>query len=273
MSKNPFGDAPKASDSVEEDFLGGGGLLETNLYPGTLKTVYLGKSARSESQSVTYVIALANGRELRETTWITTGAGSTTYKDKKTGKPKPMPSYALLNSAAMLLLGKEIGQTDVEEKVVKIYDFDAGKEVPKSVDCFVEFHGVEVLVAVQKVAELKQKKNDDGDYVDTDEVRELNTIVKFFDPKTRATISEVSEFIKTSGTDLDTVLEDGVMSKVLSKFPESSSVYADAWLEKNQGVTYDKTKGKGGNKSPGKSFEGSASKKEETKAKADSLFD
>ena len=86
-----------------------------------------------------------------------------------------------------------------------------------------------------------------------------------------ATISEVEMFIKSLGANFDETVADGNLLKAINKMDDASGVYAASWVEKNQGQTYDKSKGKAAG--AGKAFAGgSASAAPAAKASA-SLFD
>lgn len=266
---NIFAGKTKADNEVEEDFMGGGGILDTDLYTATIKAVYLGKSSSSEAQSVNFLLDIA-GKELRSSIWVSNKKGEITYKDKNSGDLKNLPGYNQVDSVAMLIAGKELSTLDVEERTLKLYDFDAKKELPKAVQCFVELHGETVSVAVQRQTVDKTKKDDSGAYQPTGETRDENEVIKFFDPDKQATISEVSEYIKSLGGNFTEVLNAGEMGKALSTMPtEHAGVYAAKWLERNKGNIYNKATGKaaGG----GKAFGGSTGGGDAPKA-ATNLF-
>ena len=213
-----------------------------------------------------------NGRELRSQVWVSNKTGDVTYTDKKTKEVKNLPGYNQMNGLALLVAGKNLGDLDTEDLVVKIYDFDAKKELPQSVTCFTELHGEMVQVAVQRQTVDKTKKNDNtGEYEPTGEKRDQNEIVKFFNGEKRVTISEVAEFIKSLGESFDDVVDGGHLLKAIRKMPEEQALYAEKWLERNKGKTYDKSTGA---KAVGKDFKSAGeSGSDEGKKKASSLFD
>jgi hypothetical protein len=241
------------NEKVEDDYLGGGGVLPTDIYQGKIKVAYMQKAANSNAMSIVLLVDV-NGKELRSQTWVSNRNGDVTYKDKKTGEEKNLPGFNQMNSLFMLILGKELGDADVEELTVKLYDFEAKKELPQSVECFSELHGEAVTIAVQEQIVDKTEKNDStGDYEPTGETRNVNEIIKFFAADKMVTISEVAEFIKSLGGNFDEVLADGDLLKAISKMDDEAGNYADKWLEKNKGQPYDKSTGK---KAEGKSFGG-----------------
>lgn len=256
------------SEKVEDDYIGGGGILDTDIYPFTIKYAYIGKAANSEARNLSLCVVTDDGKEVTSSIWMTNRNGDVTYKDKKSGDEKNLPGYNQVNSLAMLVLSKEVGDLDVEEKVLSLYDFDAKKEVPQTVPCFTELHGEKIHAAIQRQTVDKNKKNEStGDYEPTGETRDVNEIVKFFPSQGLVTISEVEHFVKSLGGDFNDVLADGDLGKAISKM-EDDGAYATKWLEKNRGETWDRSTGK----SEGKAFKGGSSGGGEKKKSA-SLFD
>lgn len=258
-------------DNIDEDYIGTGGVLETDLYEAIIKTAYLSKSGSSEAIALNLIFNV-NGKEVRQQIWTTNGKGEVTYKDKKTGKAKNLPGYSQATALCLLVTGKELADMDVEELTVKLYDFDAKKEIPQAVDCFSELHGETVNIALQRQTVDKTKKDDStGKYEPTGETRDVNEVVKFFAADKMVTISEVSEFIKSLGENFDDVISSGNILKAINKMDDDSGTYATIWLEKNKGETYNRSKGKSGE---GKAFsKGSSTGGEGSSEKKTSLFD
>jgi hypothetical protein len=261
---------PAAKAEVEDDFLGGGGVLETDIYPATIKYAYIGKAQNSDARNLTLCLKVGN-LELVRQIWMTNKNGDVTYQDKKTKETKNLPGFNQVNGLCMLLTSKEVGQMDVEEKVLSIYDYESKKEVPQACQCFVELHGQNIQVAIQKQIVDKTEKNEaTGEYEPTGETRETNEFIKFFPEDRLVTISEVAHFVKSLGGDFEEVLNDGDLGKAISKM-EADGDYATKWLEKNSGQTYDRSTGKKEGKafSGGKSSGGGSSEKKQKS----SLFD
>ena len=270
MSNIFAGKKSVSTDKVEDDFMGGGGALDTDVYTAKIKTAYIGKASASEARNVTLLMDV-NGREVRQQIWVSNRSGEVTYKDKKTKEDRNLPGFSQINSLCMLVCSKEMGDMDVEELTVNIYDFDAKKELPQAVDCFTELHGETIQIALQRQTVDKTAKNDStGGYEPTGEVRDQNEVVKFFPEDKLVTISEVAEYIKSLGGNFDEVLADGDMGKAIANMPDDAGAYAEKWLERNRGQTYDKSTGKGSTE--GKSFSKGADKAAST-AKKTSLFD
>ena len=262
-------------DKVETDFVGGGFLLDTDVYQGKIKYAYIGKSASSDARSCNLCIDFG-GKEVSKTIWMTNREGGVTYTDKKTKEEKNLPGYNQVNSLSMLLLSKEVGDLDVEEKTLKLYDFDAKAEVAQAVDCFVELHGLDLSVAVERLTVDKTEKNESTkEYDPTGETKDINEFVKFFPQEPLVTLSEVAQFVKSLGGDFDEVLGDGDLGKAIEKM-ENDGEYAAGWLKRNRGITRDISEaGKKGGKDKGKSFDGAKSSKGDggEKKQKSSLFD
>ena len=269
---NVFAGKKIAKDTIDEDYVGGGGVFDTDIYEAVIKTAYIGKAQASDARNVTLLFDIG-GRELRSQTWVSNKSGDVTYVDKKTKEVKNLPGYNQINAVALLVAGKNLGDLDTESLVVKLYDFDAKKELPQSVECFTELHGETIHVAVQRQTVDKTKKNEaTGEYDPTGETRDQNEIVKFLAGDKMVTISEVAEFIKGLGESFDDVVDGGHLLKAIKKVPAENGIYADKWLTQHKGKTYDKSTGA---KAVGKEFKsaGADAGSGEGKKKASSLFD
>lgn len=275
-----YGSKTATEDSgVEDDFLRSGGALDTDIYLATIKAAFTMKAQKSKALSVVVMLDFG-GREVRSQVWTTNKTGGITYKDKDTGKDKNLPGYNQMNTLALMLTGKGLGDLDVEEKILKLYDFDAKKELPQAVDCFVELHGMKVNVALQKQIVDKTKLNDaTNEYDPTGEVREINEVIKYFPEDKLVTMSEVAEWLKSMGEDFNDLVDAGKLLKVINKMPnpdeEAGSSYAYKWLKANKGQTYDKSINTKGGKSEGRSFNKADTSEgvTERKKKTAGLFD
>lgn len=270
---NIFADATTATnDGIEEDFLGGGGVLPSDIYNFEIKTAYLRGASSSKAMSVNFIFDI-NGKEVRQQIWVSNRNGDVTYEDKKTKDKKNLPGFNQVNSLSLLMLGQELGEMAVEERTIRIYDFEAKKEVPQAVDCFIDLHGKKGQMALQQQTVDKTKKDDNGSYVPTGETRDQNEVVKFFAEQKPVTISELVEFVKGLGETYDDIRRQGDPAILVGKMPDDAGVYASSWLAKNKNEVYDKSKG--ASKNGGKSFAGAATSggNEEVSEKKTSLFD
>jgi hypothetical protein len=199
------------------DVLGGRSLIDAGVYPGKLKMVYLTESDGGAHGAVVELL-LDNGHTHQETLWFTNREGQPYYLDKQ-GAKKALPGYTTLNEIAIIATGNEaeFSELDTEEKVVKVYDYLSQKEVPKEVDVLVQLLDVPMLWGITRTKEFKQQKNDDDQYVLTDEIREFNSIGKVFS-------------------------EEGFTKTELFEEKEEPE-FIELWKNKNTGHVIDKTVG------------------------------
>jgi len=185
---NMFGNASHelAGSEKEKDVLGGRSLLPTNAYDALIDVAYI-TTSQGGARAFNFIVNV-NGKFVRETIYVTNKQGGVTYT--KDGKKYSLPGYSLVNAITKLTIGKEIPALVFEDKIVKIYNFDLKKEVPTTVPVAVELTGQAVCLGIEHTKENKQAKDQAGNYVDTPDVRESNSIVRVFHPKTGQTAAE-----------------------------------------------------------------------------------
>jgi len=204
------------NDGLEEsqDRLGGFSVLETDIYTGPIKMAYAGQAA-SGARSVTLIVE-HDGKEYRETIYITNKKGENFFlnKDDKS-KKVPLPGFTTIDDICLVTSGKPLAEQEGEDKMVKIWDNDARKELPKSVPVLTGLLGLVVSLAIVKQLENKNVKDSSGEYVPTGEERETNFIDKVFHTETRMTVAE-------------------------ARNGAEKGIFWDAWLERNKGKVRDK---------------------------------
>lgn len=175
----------------QKDSLGGGFIRESGLYEATVKLAYA-HEATSGAMGVTVFYELADGSELRDTQYVTSGRdkGGNNYYVKD-GKQIPLPGFTIINDLCILTSEKPLSEQDTRERTVSLYDFEAKREVPTSVQCIDAIEGEKVWIGLQKVVDNKTQKNDaTGKYEKINEKRELNEINKLFHFDTKVTVVE-----------------------------------------------------------------------------------
>lgn len=176
----------------ERDSVGGGGPLESGLYPVTISLAYLTKSQKG-ALGMVLRMKTEDDREIRQTVYMTSGTdkGCKNYYEKD-GKKHYLPGFNLANGLCLLTVGKEISQMETESKVVNVYSPEAKAEVPTKVDMFMDLLGKQVIVGLIKQVVDKTVKNDQtGTYEPTGETREENEIDKLFRAKDKLTVAEI----------------------------------------------------------------------------------
>ncbi len=218
MDTNIFQVADDVVQEDERDVISGQ-KLDSDIYAAKLKIVYVDKS-KSGAANINF-IADINGQDYNETVYVTNKEGKNTYQCKNTGKKKLLPGFQQVNNVCKLLLGKEIKDAVLEEKMVKIYDYDQGKEVPMKRQVLTELVGVDVHIAIRKILQNKQVKSDSGNYVNdpTGATRDSNEIDKFFNAN-KQTLPEVTK-------------ERMTQEEVKAEFYQT-------WLDSNKGKVKDK---------------------------------
>ena len=202
----------------QRDTLGGFSLLDSNIYPAVIKAAYAGRS-QSGAMSVTLHLDI-EGKEYKETVYITNKNGENFFIDKSDPKKRrAIPGFSVINDLCLVTLNKSLNQMDTENKVLNIYNPELGKEVATSVPVIMELLNKKAEFAIVKEKRFKTQKTDTG-YVETDEIRESNVISKVFNAESHQTAYEIAHDLT------------------------EAPLFCDKWLEKNKGVTVDRTKGK-----------------------------
>ena len=215
-----FNNAKKSSKAeVQQDrVVGGFKRLETGIYKAIIKAAIFTESIKGAYGLILHLEI--DGQGYRETLWLTNQDKENFYT-KKDGTQNIMTGYTLASNFAYIATEGEVDDVfdlENEEKIVKMYDKDAKKELPKEVECFTQLHDVEVLVAIQK--QVKFKRTQQGNtWVDTSETQEENEIINVMHVETKMTAHEIQT-------------------------EQEEALYHDEWLAANAGRTYDKTKGK-----------------------------
>lgn len=280
MTQNIFAGAKTAKNDsgIEEDFIRSGGAFETDIYKATIKAAFNRGSSRSKAMSIVVMLDIG-GRELLSQTWVSNADGDVIYTDKKTKEQKNIPGFNQMNTLALLVTGKALGELSMEERSLKLWDNQAKAEVLQAVDCYVELMGEEVQVAVQKQILDKEKLIEGSNppkYEPTGETREVNEVIKYFPADKRVTLTEVAQWVKSIGESFDDLVENGKLLKVINKAPEGIGSYAEKWLTQNQGQTWDRSRSGGSgpvSSGEGKSFNKSEGGSTSGSKKASGLFD
>ena len=213
--------ASDSSIAEEKDSVGSGGPMDSGLYMSTITMAYLSKSSGG-AQGLVFSAKTDDGKEFRQTLWMTSGdaKGNKNFYEKD-GVKSYLPGFNHANSIALLTVSQEIGAIATEEKVVKVYSYEAQAEVPTKVQVFTDLIGKQILLGVIKQTVDKTKKDDHGVYQPTGETREENDLDKVFRARDRMTTSEVR------GKAID-------------------ASFADVWTDKWAGKVKNKSKGGSG---------------------------
>jgi hypothetical protein len=211
------------TEGLEEaiDRIGGFSVLESDIYTGDIKAFYAGKS--DKGAAFVALVFVHGGKEYRETVYVTNQKGENWFLNKDDNSKKvPLPGFTTINDICLATTGEPLSAQKWEEKVINIYDYEAKKELPKSVDMCVGVVGQTVSLGILKELKNKNAKDGNGVYQPTAETREENAINKVWHTETKKTIAEATNGVEEGG------------------------VFWAAWLEKNKGQTKDSRKIKDG---------------------------
>lgn len=181
MSLKKFAKAGKGVKDEAERVGGGYYVPESGIYEYTITKAYADES-KSGSQCIALELTSAE-HTFEPKIYYTTGKakGQNTFYERD-GEKKSLPSFLLMQDLCMILTGKELAEQDTEIKSVKLYDYEAKKDIAKKREVLVDLLGNKILVAVRKVLE-------DGYKDPSKEVTKLD-IKKFFDAETKLTATE-----------------------------------------------------------------------------------
>ena len=211
------------NDGLEEttDRLGGFQIRATDIYQATIKAAYAGQSAGG-ARNVTIVAELPDG-EYSETIYVTNKNGENWFPNQNDKSKKvPLPGFTTIDDICLVTTGKSLSEQDTEEKVVKIYDFDERKELPKAVPMLVDLIAQTLFLGiVQQTVDKNQKNESTGEYEPTGETRDENVIEKVFHDPTKMTVVEARQ-------------------------GATEPVFYEKWLSKNKDQVRNKAKGADG---------------------------
>ncbi len=192
----------KIDDEIQEekDSLGGGfGPVDSAVYDLEIKHAYTSISAGG-AMAMNLLFTTKDGKEIRAQEWMTSGTakGCKNFymikKDgKETGKKAYLPGFNAINSLCLLTVGKNISDCDATvKKTIKLYNFDAGEQIPTEVDMVMELVGQTVTAGViREIVDKKAKNDATGKYEPTGETREINTVDKYFRQRDGLTVVEI----------------------------------------------------------------------------------
>ena len=132
--------------AAEKDSVGGGIVLDSNVYNFTVKLAYLQKAA-SDALALVVHLTTEDNKDVRQQFWMTSGKekGCKNYFVDKNGDKQYLPGFNMANSLCLLTVGKEISQMETETKVVNLYNSESKAEVPTNVEMITELLGKQVL--------------------------------------------------------------------------------------------------------------------------------
>ena len=207
-------------------------VFASNVYVFTIDQAYTDESTGGAA-FLDLALVAEDGRTLKQRIYYTSGRAkgqSITYaaKDKSgkpTGEERYLPGFTLCDELYQVTTGYSLANMKTEEKMVKTWDSEAGKELPQNKDVCMDLKGKKVALAVLEKIIMKQV-NKDGNWVDSSETRNMNEVEKAFHAETGQTATELDK--------------------------DEDAAWVDSWLAKFKDEVIDKTTGstKSGSKTP-----------------------
>lgn len=189
----------KETDSVGGNFR----VFDSKIYDAVIKMAYI-QTAPSGAVGINCTFAV-DGSEFKETYWVTGRNGQNYYVDKNSGDKKYLGGFIQADAICCLAAKCPLSAAETETKMVRLYNKDAGADVPTKVDALIDLIDKPIKLGIVKQLVFKQKKTEKG-YVDTEETKEESVTDKVFrasDFKTTAEIrakAETAEFHKAWST-------------------------------------------------------------------------
>lgn len=189
---------------VQEERVGGGAKVESGCYEAIIKMANLTES-QGGAIGVKLSLETEDGISLTMTEYITSGTekGVKTYYEKD-GKKFDLPGYAKIKGLNYLLNNVDGEPTNVEEREIKEYDYEAKAEITVRRRVILDFIGKPIGICLAVVNE--------DDYRDTTKSRIKKDIRHFFDPVTGKFKGEKMGNAEAENKQkfLDRIPEDGI---------------------------------------------------------------
>jgi len=205
------------AETQEDRVVGGYEPLPSGIYDAEITLAYAGKAQNSDAQNVT-VHAQIDGKEYRETIYITNRNGEPFFVDKNSGKQVYLPGYSTINDLCLFATEAPLTEQETETKTIKLYNFDERKELPTEVPVLTGLIGQKVKLAILRCIDDKRARQQDGSYAETGETRVSNEIDKVLHPETSRTVNEYLREV-------------------------DPGEFADAWIKRNEGKDRNRAKG------------------------------
>lgn len=156
--------------------------LESGVYEGVINRAYAVNSGSTDAIAVAIEATLIDqeGAEKKQNfeVWVTNGKGEAFYE--RNGKREVMSGWMAMNNLARLCTD---GEYDLDGLEVEDYSYKkttSGVDKVIKTEMYPELEGVPLLFAVIKTEERKREKDDNGDYVDVDEVYTTTRLDRVF---------------------------------------------------------------------------------------------
>jgi hypothetical protein len=190
---------------------------ESGVYPVKIDLAYFDKSVGGAlAVKVHYKESPFEGFTHKETYWVTTGdkKENRNYYIDSEGNKRLLKGMIQAEHLCQLTVGKHLDdlRKSAENKVIKLWSYEARKEIPTEVRVLTELIGKELQIGLIKKIENKRVLGEDGNWGPGPDKRELNEVDKHFNAEGQ-TVAEMKS--------------------------KESPTFINSWKAKYEGVTKD----------------------------------
>lgn len=198
------------------DSVGGGyQLLESGVYDATIKHAYVNKA---KSGAIALSVAFDIDGQIHNEDFYFQSKKGVNYYVNKNGDKHYLPSFILADDLSLFTAQIPLAEQDTQNKVIELYNFEARKKVPTEVAMVMSMLDKPIKIGLLKQISFKQTEQN-GKWVDTEEIKEKNIVDVIFSPTDGRTVREV-------------------------RAKKDNAEFINTWQEKWKGVNQDKTKSK-----------------------------
>jgi len=194
------------ADVIEDkETLGGGGnqrVWDSGVYNAFIEMATIEESSGGATAVNVTIKAADKDAKLfpvSDTFWVTSGKakGQKTFYVDQQGKKKPLPGFTAANRMCQAAADATLDAiaSKGEKKMINVWDYTAGKEVPTEKFVLTELVGKPVKVDVQKFKRNKRAKDASGEYVDIADTYETNEFRYFAEAATGLSVGEKADGI------------------------------------------------------------------------------
>lgn len=214
--------APVAGVEEEKDTLGGMSFTVPSGADDYVVALAYFEKAKSGSLAL-HLHLKSDTALLRLPLYVTTGdaKGNLPYTENAKGEKKYMKGYNIANAITFCITGKNMNQLQTEDKVAKLYDFTAKKELDRVVPALTDLMGETITLGVIKCIDDKNVQDATGEWVASGQTKEVNEIDKVFRTSDKLTVAEI-------------------------KAKATEEAFYTKWVETKTGTVWDRSEAKDG---------------------------
>jgi len=187
----------------EEDVIRKGYIKESGVYEAVIKMVYVLPNPATIGFALEFDLGAAEGT-YKENVYISrkrqldangVAIGEPEFTFQRNGSSVPMMGYTVMNALTQAAVGQKLDQLTTEPKTVNVYNKDAKKDLPQTMEVVTSLIGKKVIIGLMQ--EYVDKNKQVGDkWIPSGEARLSNRIVRVFN-SAGLTVTEVANGVVT----------------------------------------------------------------------------